>query len=158
MELFWRIFDTLLLVAGLTYIFIKYVRPFFAKRRQEIIDSFNQAKEAEKRTKELYDETEKKLREAKLEFEKLKEETEKEAAFEKERMIKEAQMSAKNIAERYVSLAQAELNRQKEELYLEVLNMSIKIAEDILKREITPETKEQMNKSLIKKMGELVGK
>lgn len=158
MELFWRIFDTLLLIAGLAYVFIKYMLPFFAKRRQGVIDSINQANEAEKRAKELYEGAEKKLQEVRLEFEQLKEEAKKEALFEKERMINEAKISAEKIVEKYAALGISELNRQKRELYLEALNISVKIAEDILKKEMTQETKERMTKDIIKKMGEFIGK
>lgn len=156
MELFWRILDTLLFAAGLAYIFIQYINPFFSNRKRQIINAINESEAAEQRAKLFLSEAQDKLEAVKLELEKLKEDVKKEALLEKEHIINEAKKSAEKMAEQYALLMQAELNKQQRKLYTEALEMSIKLAEEIIGKELTDETLNKINKNLIEKMGELV--
>lgn len=158
MELFWRIFDTLLLIIGLVYIFIKYINPYFEKRKKDINLSIEKAKEAEKRAEELYNEASNKLNEAKKEIEKIKKEAIKEAEIEKAHIIEETKASAEKILENYLTLAQSEIDKQKRELYQEALDMSFKIANDIISRELTEEAFNKVNDNLLKLNGEAIVK
>ncbi len=156
MELFWRIFDTLILVAGLTYILIKYISPYFNKRKTDIIDALNRAEESEKRAQALLDSAKKQLEDVKKEMDALKEKAKSEALIEKERIIEETKKTAAKIYERYEVLAQTELDRQKRELYEEAVSMSIELAQKIILDELTPELQEKINKKLIENIGEAI--
>lgn len=154
MELFWRILDTLLLAAGLFYIFIKYINPFFEKRKKDVGLSIKKATEAEKRAEELYAEAQNSLVEVKKEIEKIKKEAIKESEIEKIRIIEEAKISAARMIDNYITLATAEINKQKRELYQESLELSFKTAKDIISREMTEETLNKINGNLMKLNGE----
>jgi F-type H+-transporting ATPase subunit b len=157
MELFWRLFDTLILIAGLAYILIKYIAPFFDKRKKEIIEALNQAEESEKKAKVLLANAKKQLDDVKKEMELLKEQAKAEALIEKERIIEETKKTATKIYERYEVLAQTELYRQKREMYEETVRMSVELAQKIILDELTPELQEKINKKLIENIGEAIG-
>ena len=156
MELFWRLFDTLILIAGLAYILIKYIAPFFDKRKKEIIEALNQAEESEEKAKALLANAKKQLDDVKKEMELLKEKAKTEALIEKERIIEETKKTAAKIYERYEILAQTELNRQKREIYEEAVRMSVELAQKIILDELTPELQEKINKKLIENIGESI--
>jgi F-type H+-transporting ATPase subunit b len=156
MELFWRIFDTLILIAGLAYILVKYIAPFFNKRKADIIEALNKAEESEKRAQALLDDAKKQLEDVKKEMDALKEKAKSEAVIEKERIIEETKKTAAKIYERYEVLAQTELDRQKRELYEEAVSMSIELAQKIILDELTPELQEKINKKLIENIGEAI--
>ncbi|MCL4498201.1 MAG: ATP synthase F0 subunit B [Deltaproteobacteria bacterium] len=156
MELFWRIFDTVLLLAGLAYIFIKYVNPFFDKRKKDINLSIEKAIEAEKRAEELYKDAQNRLKEVKKEIEEIKKEAVKEAEIEKTRIIEDAKASAEKILGNYLTLAKSEIDKQKRELYQEALDMSFKIAKDITNRELTGEALDKVNDNILKLNDEIL--
>lgn len=158
MELFWRIFDTLLLIIGLAYIFIRYINPFFDKRKKDINLSIEKAMEAEKRAEELYKEAQNKLDEVKKEIEKIKKEAIRESEIEKIHIIEEVRASAEKILENYLALAKSEIDKQKRDLYQEALDISFKIARDIINKELTEETLNKVNDNLLKLNGEAIVK
>ena len=158
MELLWRIFDTLLLIIGLVYIFIRYINPYFDKRKKDINLSIEKAMEAEKRAEELYKEAQNKLDDVKKEIEKIKKEAIKESEIEKTHIIEEAKASAEKILENYLTLAKSEIDKQKRDIYQETLDMSFKIARDIINRELTEEAFNKANDNLLKLTGEAIVK
>ena len=97
MNLFWRIFDTILLAIGIVYVYIKYGAPFFGNRKNDIESSLVKAKEYEKKAKELYEEAKISLAEVKKEIEDIKKEAIKEAEAEKNGIIENARASAGKI-------------------------------------------------------------
>ncbi|MCL4321211.1 MAG: ATP synthase F0 subunit B [Deltaproteobacteria bacterium] len=156
MELFWRIFDSVLLLIGLAYIFIRYINPFFAQRKKDIELSIEKAIEAEKQAEELYKDAQNRLSEVKKEIEEIKKEALKEAEIEKTRIIEEAKASAGKILENYLTLAKSEIDKQKRELYQEALDMSFKVARDITNRELKGEVLDKVNDNLLKLSGEAI--
>ena len=150
MNLFWRLFDTALLVAGLAYIMVKYGTPFFAKRRDEIKESLEKAAEYEKKTKELYEEAQIKFAEVKSEIENIKKEAAKEAETEKRHIIEDAKKSAEKIVENYINQARSEIENQKKQLFEEALNMPFKEVRDIIRKEMAGGAYNKINDSFLK--------
>ncbi len=158
MALFWRIFDTFLLVAGLVYIFARYVNPYFKKRKADISLSIEQAKDARDKAEEFHNESRRNLDEIKKEIEYIKEEATKEAEAEKVRIIEEAKISAEKILENYLTLAKLEIENQKRKFYRDALDTSFNIAEDIIRTELTEEALNKINSNLLKISGEAIVK
>ncbi|MCL4542568.1 MAG: ATP synthase F0 subunit B [Deltaproteobacteria bacterium] len=158
MGLFWRIFDTLLLVIGLAYIFIRYINPYFEKRRKDINLSIEKAMEAKRQAEELYKEARNKLDWVKKEIEKIKKEAIRESEIEKAHIIEEAKASAEKILENYLAIAKSEIDKQKRDLYQEALGMSFKIARDIIREELTEEVFNKVNDNLLKLSGAAIVK
>ncbi|MHB8232551.1 MAG: F0F1 ATP synthase subunit B family protein [bacterium] len=158
MGLFWRIIDTLLLAAGVFYILVKYGNPFFAKRKKEIETSLEKAREFEKKAKEIYEEAKIKLDEVKQEIEDIKKEAVKESEIEKNHIIEDARTSAGKILENYVKQAKSEIDNQKRLLFEEALNMSFKVMQDIMQKEMTPEAYNKINDSFLKLQEEAFAK
>lgn len=156
MGLFWRIFDTLLLVTGLVYIFLKYINPYFKKRKNDILLSLKQAEEARKRVEELYNESLRNLNDIKKEIEYIKNEAVKEAETEKARIMEEARIAGEKIFENYLTLAKSEIENRKRELYRDALSTSFNIAEDIISKELTGDVLSKINDNLLKLSGEAI--
>ncbi len=158
MNLFWRIFDTVLLAAGIAFIYIKYGTPFFGKRKSGIEAALTKAKEYEKQAKALYEEAKKDVGKTKSEIAEIKKEAIKEAALEKEKILEDAKKSAEKILDDYIKQAKSEIDNQKRQLFEETLNMSFKAVHDILEKEINTETFLKINDNMLKLQEEAFAK
>lgn len=143
-NLFWRIFDTFLVFAGLAYIYIKYGRPFFDKRKEEIENSIKKGKEYEIKAREYFEEAKRGLEEAKKEIEFIKIEALKEAETEKENIIKEARDAAEKMRDNFIKQAESEISRQVRTLTLEALDSYFRAAAESLKKELSVEDIEKI--------------
>ena len=150
MNLFWRIFDTILLAIGIAYVYIRFGAPFFGNRKKDIESSLAKAEEYEKKAKELYEEAEIKLAEVKKEIEDIKKEAVKEAETEKNVIIENARVSAGKILNSYIKQAESEIENQKKQIFEDALDMSFKSARDILQKEIAEGSGNKINDKFLK--------
>lgn len=150
MEIFWRIFDTLILAGGFVYIFIKYGIPFFDNRKKGIELSLKKAAEYEKEAEKLYEQAMDVLKDVKSEVENIKKEAIKETETERDNIIKDAEAAAEKILGNYINQAKSEIDKQKKQLFDEALNMSFKFMRDIMQREMTPEVYGRINDNFLK--------
>jgi F0F1-type ATP synthase membrane subunit b/b' len=158
MNLFWRIFDTVLLASGIAYVYLKYGTPFFGNRKTDIESSIAKAKEYEKKAKELYEEAKKELVKVKIEIEDIKKEAVKEAEIEKNNFIENARKNADKILDGYIKQAKLEIDGQKKQLFEDALNASFKAVNDILQKEVTAETYDKINDNFLKLQEEAFAK
>ena len=149
-NLFWRIFDTLILAGGLAYIFVKYGNPFFDKRKGDIESSIEQAKEYERKAREFYEEAKAELAEARKEIEFIRQEIIREAEAKKVLIIKEAKGSAGKIAENFLKQAESEIGRQRKMILEEALEASFKAVREAFEKELSPEDYKKINESFLK--------
>jgi|GEM_PF-2870512 len=150
MNLFWRIFDTILLAIGIAYIYIKFGVSFFGSRKKDIESALAKAEEYEKKAKELYEEAAARLAEVKNEIEDIKKEALKEAEKEKNGIIENARTSAEKILNSYIKQAESEIENQKKRLFEDALDMSFKSAGEILQREIAAGSGGKINDKFLK--------
>ncbi len=136
MELFWRIFDTIILAIGIAYIYIKYGITFLGGRRHDIESHLKMAKEYENKAKEIYQEAKSELEKARKEMQEIKEEAIKEAAAEKNLIIRNAQITADKIVNAYLEHAKSEIDNHRKKLLEEMLSNSFLSANEKIKKEL----------------------
>lgn len=150
MNIFWRIFDTLLLAIGITYIYVKYGASYFYGRKKNIEASLAKAEAYEKKAKKLYEEAKINLAEVKKEIENIKKEAIKEAEIEKNSIIENARVSADKILYNFIKQAESEIDSQSKRLFEDALDMSFKTVNDILQKEMTAEIYYKINDNFLK--------
>lgn len=156
MVLFWRLFDTLILVAGLVYVTVKFIKPFFDNRAVEIHNTIERAKEAERKAAELLSIAENKLKDVKREIEFIKGEALREAEIEKNKIISEAGISAEKIMENYLAMAKSQIDKHKAEIYNQALEKSFKIAVLNLHEKLRGDELKRINENTLNSMEESV--
>ncbi|MGC8554827.1 MAG: hypothetical protein ACP5NA_05005 [Candidatus Acidulodesulfobacterium sp.] len=149
-EIFWRIFDTIILAIGIAYIYIKYGITFFGGRRRDIESHLEKAKEYENKAKEIYQEAKSELENARKEMREIREEAIKEAAAEKNLIVKNAQMTADKIVNAYLEHAKSEIDNHRKELLEEMIGKSFKTANEKIKKEIESAGDNKLNENFLK--------
>ena len=149
-NLFWRIFDTLLLAGGLAYILARYGAPFFDKRKSDIKSSIELAKDYERKAREFYEDAKKELAEARKEIDFIRQETIREAEAKKGLIIKEARSSAEKIMENFRRQADSEIERQKKLIMEETLEASFKAVREVFGKELSGADYNKINESFLK--------
>ncbi len=158
MEIFWRIFDTIILAIGIAYIYVKYGITFLGGRKNDIESSLAKAKEYEKKAKELYGEAKIELERVRKEIKEIKQDAIKEAIAEKNQIIKNAGITADKIISVYIERAKSEIDNQKKRLFEEALDISFKTANEMIKKEIESDAVHKINDNFLKLQEEAFAK
>jgi F-type H+-transporting ATPase subunit b len=148
----WRIFNFGLLVWFLYWVAAKKIKEFFVDRR----DNIKAAIENKITEKE---ETEKKFREYSLRLDKATEEIKNifemikaQGLTEKEKIIEDAQKAAAKMIEDTQARMEHELKAAKNQLRSEAAELSVAMAEELLKKNINQELHENMVKDYLDKV------
>jgi F-type H+-transporting ATPase subunit b len=148
----WRIFDFVLLVGFLYWVAAKKIKEFFVDRRHNIKCTIEE-KLAEK------EETEKKFKEYSLRLDKATEEIKNifemikaQGLTEKEKIIEDAKKAAAKMIEDTQMRMEQELKGARNQLRAEAAALSVSMAEELLKKNITPELHENMVKEYLDKV------
>lgn len=148
----WRIFNFGLLVGFLYWVAAKKIKEFFVDRRRNIKSTIEE-KLAEK------EETEKKFKEYSLRLDKATEEINNifemikaQGLTEKEKIIEDAKKAAAKMIEDTQTRMEQELKAAKNQLRAEAAELSVTMAEDLLKKNITPDLHENMVKEYLDKV------
>ena len=150
MEIFWRLFDTIILAIGVAYIYIKYGITFLGGRRHDIESNLEKAKEYENKAKEIYQEAKIELEKARKEMREIREDAIKEAAAEKNLIIKNAQMTADKIVNAYLEHAKAEIDNHRKKLLEKMIGKSFQAANEKIKKEIESDRDNKLNENFLK--------
>ncbi len=136
-DFFWRAFDFAVLAGFFYWLFAKRARDFFSGRRQAIKASLEEAaadkEEAEKKFREYDD----KLKKAAEELKSMMEIIQSQGLAEKERIIADALKAAGKLKEDAQKRIEQEMDKVRKELRTEAVRLSVKMAEEILKKQIT---------------------
>jgi len=148
----WRIFNFGLLVWFLYWVAAKKIKEFFVDRRDNI-----KATIEEKITEK--EETEKKFREYSLRLDKATEEIKNifemikaQGLTEKEKIIEDAQKAAAKMIEDTQARMEQELKAARNQLRSEAAELSVAMAEELLKKNINQELHENMVKDYLDKV------
>lgn len=140
---FWMSISFLILLIILRKFAWKPILGSIKKREESINNALSAAAQAEKKLKDLQVENEALLAEARKERDLIL----KEAREAKERIINEAKSSAQEESDRLLKSARENINNEKmkaiTELRNQVANLSIEIAEKILKEKLSDESKQK---------------
>jgi len=148
----WRVANFVVLVGFLYWFLAKKIKEFFFERRQSIKATIDE-KVAEK------EETEKKFREYSAKLDKATEEIsnifeliKSQGTVEKEKIIEDAKKAAEKMKEDAQARMEQEFKAARNQLRAEAAKLSVEMAEEILKKNITQEHHEYMVKDYLDKV------
>jgi len=148
----YRMFNFIILAGFLWWLSAKKVKEFFAGRRNDIKESLNQAQAAKEEAERKYKEYVAKLEKATDEIDGIAEMIKVQGMAEKEKMIEEAQKAAVKIEEDTKARMEQEFSTARNQLRAEAAQLSIQLAEELLKRNITIQDHEKMVKEYMDKV------
>ena len=148
----YRMFNFIILAGFLWWLSAKKVKEFFAGRRNDIKESLNQAQAAKEDAERKYKEYVSKLEKATEEIDGIAELIKVQGMAEKEKMIEEAQKAAVKIEEDTKARMEQEFSTARNQLRAEAAQLSIQLAEELLKRNITIQDHEKMVKEYMDKV------
>lgn len=152
--LLWSFINFTILVGLLAYFATKPLRKFLANRHRELKDEIEGAEEARKEAQQSYEEYQKKLAEIEQELVELRRSFKEEGERERKVILEEAERSGRRIRKEAQEIAEGELQRVRKLLQDEAAELTVKIAEGILKKEINYQDQERLIKDYLERMGE----
>jgi len=151
-DFIWRMVNFAILVWFLYWVGANKIKEFFSGRREDIKNTLAEAvagkEEAEKKFKEYSN----RLDKASEEMNNIIEAIKNQGLIEKEKMIEDAHTAAEKIKEEAKMRIEQEFKAAVNQLRLEVVELSVQKAEDILKKRITPQHHEHMVKDYLDKV------
>ncbi|WP_457756285.1 F0F1 ATP synthase subunit B [Thermodesulfatator indicus] len=141
---------------ALVIILVKFGREpivnMFRSRRERIEGEYKELTDKRAEAERKYKEYEAKLATLEEEARKIMEAFIEQGEKEKERIIKEAYETAERIKQQAEFYVQQELEKAREELRKEVAELSVKMAEQIIREKITPEDQKRLVKEFIERV------
>ncbi len=148
----YRMLNFVILAGFLWWLSAKKVKEFFAGRRTDIKSSLDQALAAKEDAEKKYQEYVAKLDKATEEIDGIAEMIKVQGMAEKEKMIEEAKKTALKIEEDTKARMEQEFSNARNQLRAEAAQLSIQLAEELLKRNITVQDHENMVKEYLDKV------
>ena len=162
-----KVFNFVVLVAIIYYLVKKgvlarllgmealHLGPYLKKRQEAIKTALAEADKAKQEGERKYQEYEERLANLDLEIKRLRQTLIEEGEREKERIITEAQQIGEKIKEQARLTAQQELKMAKRRVQDETASMTIELAEELLKKHLTPKDHERLVDDYIEHMKRL---
>jgi F-type H+-transporting ATPase subunit b len=148
----WRIINFGILVFLLYKVGKKPFKEFLFSRKERIETAIIEAENAKKLAEDRKKEYEEKLKNLAKEKERILEQFRKEGEAEKEKIIAMAEIKAEKIIEQAKLSAQQEIEKEKEKIKKETTETVLKVAEKLLKENITKEDHERIINNSIERM------
>ncbi len=134
------------------YAYNKYGRENLRKRSTDIKRAIEESRAAIKEAEERFQEIEKKMSNLQSHIDELIESYRREGDMERERILKEAREAAERIREQAIFIAQQEVKKAKIALKEEAVDLSLKITEQLIKRNIQESDHERLLTEYIDKI------
>jgi F-type H+-transporting ATPase subunit b len=162
-----KVFNFVVLVAIIYYLVKKgvlarllgmealHLGPYLKKRQEAIKTALAEADKAKQEGERKYQEYEARLANLDLEIKQLRQTLIEEGEREKERIIAEARQIGEKIKEQAALTAQQELKMAKRRVQDETASMTIELAEELLKKHLTPKDHERLVDDYIEHMKRL---
>ncbi|MBM4272037.1 MAG: F0F1 ATP synthase subunit B [Deltaproteobacteria bacterium] len=148
----WRLLNFAVLMWFLYWMAAKKIKEFFAERRQDIKTSLEEAVVEKEDAEKKFAEYSAKIDKATEEIDQIIETIKAQGLIEKEKIIEDARKAAEKLKEDAQTRMEQELKAAKNQLRLEAVQLSVEMAEEILKKNITPEHHELMVKDYLDKV------
>jgi F-type H+-transporting ATPase subunit b len=148
----WRVVNMIILVGFLYWMFAKKIKEFFVGRQEGISSALEQAALAKQEAEEKYKEYTEKLAKATDEIAAISDMIRAQGAAEKERIIEDARKMAEKMKEDTEARFEQELKQAGNLLRAEAVKLSVEMAEEILKRNITTADHDAMVKDYLDKV------
>ncbi|RUM59973.1 MAG: ATP synthase F0 subunit B [Persephonella sp.] len=148
----WKTVNTLILVAGLYFIYQKWISPALEKRRQNVAELVNEAKSLKEESEKNLREAERKLEEAKMKFQETLKIARETAENERQQAIKEAEEMANRIKKQAEETIDVEIKKAQNELRKYAVHKAIEISEKLVKESVNPDIEREMIKKTLKSL------
>lgn len=151
-EFAWKTLDFIVLVGFLYWLLAAKIKAFFVGRRVEIKESLEKSAEQKVDAEKKYREYSEKLDKASAEIDGIFEMIKAQGVTEKQKIIEDAEKAAQKIKEDAQTRIEQELKKASDELRAQAVALSVQMAEEILKRNITAKDHEAMVKEYMDKV------
>ena len=148
----WKILNTLILVAGLYFVYQKWISPALEKRRQNVADFVNEAKALKEESEKQLMEAERKLEEANMKLQETLKIAKETAENERQQAVKEAEEIAERIKKQAEETIDVEIKKAQNELRKYAVHKAIEISEKLVKENINPDVEREMIKKTLKSL------
>jgi len=150
--LFKKTFNFVVLIGLLYWLLASKMKDFFSGRRAEIKESLEKSVEKKAEAEKKYREYSEKLDKAALEIDCIFEMIKAQGVTEKQKIIEDAERTAKKMKEDASARIEQEMKKATEQLKAQAVELSIQMAEDILKKNVTKDDHKAMVKDYIDKV------
>lgn len=147
-----KVVNMIILVGFLYWLLAKKIKEFFVGRQEGIKTALEQAKVAKEEAEQKYKEYTEKLEKATEEIAGISDMIKAQGLAEKERIIEDARKAAEKMKEDTQARAEQELKQAGNLLRAEAVKLSVEMAEELLKRNITGADHDAMVKDYLDKV------
>jgi F-type H+-transporting ATPase subunit b len=151
-ELAWKTFNFLILMGFLYWLLADKIKAFFVDRRKDIKETLENTATQKTEAEKKYRDYAEKIDKASAEIDGLFEMIKAQGVAEKQKIIDDAKKVAQKMKEDAQARIEQELQKASAQLRGEAVQLSVKMAEDILKRNITENDHETMIKEYLSKV------
>lgn len=151
-ELAWKTFNFIILMGFLYWLLAAKIKDFFIDRRKDIKDNIENATKQKTDAEVKYRQYSEKIDKASEEIDSIFEMIKAQGVAEKQKIIDDAQKVAQKMKEDAQARIEQELQKASAQLRVEAVQLSVKMAEEILKRNITEKDHEAMIKEYMDKV------
>ncbi|MBN1380655.1 MAG: ATP synthase F0 subunit B [Deltaproteobacteria bacterium] len=148
----WSTLNFIILIGFLYWLGANKIKEFFSGRRENLRISLDEAIAAKEEAEKKYQELSEKLDKATGEITDIAEMIRTQGEAEKERIIEDAKKAAEKIREDAQRRVEQEFKKASNQLRAEAVALSVEVAEDILKKNITLEDHENIVRDYLDKV------
>ena len=147
-----KTFDFIVLVGLLYWLLAAQIKEFFSGRRTDIKKTLEESVEKKAEAEKKYREYSEKIDKASVEIDGIFEMIKAQGITEKQKIIEDAEKAAKKMKEDARTRIEQELKGASDQLKAQAVQLSVQMAEEILKRSITIKDHESMVKEYMDKV------
>ena len=147
-----KTFDFIVLVGLLYWLLAAQIKEFFSGRRVEIKKTLEESVEKKADAEKKYREYSEKLDKASVEIDDIFEMIKAQGIAEKQKIIEDAERAAKKMKEDAHTRIEQELKGASDQLKAQAVQLSVQMAEEIIKRSITAQDHEAMVEEYMNKV------
>jgi F-type H+-transporting ATPase subunit b len=151
-DLGWRVLNTAILVFFLYKMSWKKIKGFFVDRREAIKAQMDQAESAKTDAEQKFKEYSDRLEKATGEITGIADMIKAQGVAEREKIIESAKRSSEKMKEDAKARMDQEYKKASDRLRVEAAELSVLMAEDILKKSVKPQDHENMVKDFLERM------
>lgn len=145
-------FNFVVLIGLLYWLLAAKIKDFFSGRRVEIKESIEKSVERKAEAEKKYREYSEKLDKASLEIDGIFEMIKAQGVTEKQKIIEDAEKTAMKMKEDASARIEQEMKKATAQLKTQAVELSVQMAEEILKRSITEDDHKSMVKEYVDKV------
>jgi len=147
-----KTFDFIVLVGLLYWLLAAQIKEFFSGRRVEIKKTLEESVEKKAEAEKKYREYSEKIDKASVEIDGIVEMIKVQGITEKQKIIEDAEKAAKKMKEDAHTRIEQELKGASDQLKAQAVQLSVQMAEEIIKRSITAQDHEAMVEEYMNKV------